>query len=239
MNTRFVEGNLLFEFGDRWTSLFRWDRHPEFTRGMAKTHGGKAVDFIGIYQARPFFIEVKDFREHARAPDKEPLEYEFELKVRATVAALFGLRWGDSGNCLKAFEALRASHMPSLVLWHEEAQPARRKGPAAESDSRAAAAMLTDKIKKNMNWIEARTIVTSSSDHNYRLAVPDVEVTSLPSGRKKKAEEVVETLEARGKSVPNEVRWQIEDCLDLADLDRLIERAGKVSHASKLLSDRA
>jgi hypothetical protein len=182
MSRRFVEGNLLFEFGERWTTLFRWDRHPDYLGGMGKTHGGKGVDFVGILDERvPYLIEVKDFRYHMRDPEKISPQHEFELKIRATVAALVGVRWQEPPReCVVAFEALRASRRPRLVLWQEDARPGHGGGPQAARLGGSSAAVLTDQIKKNMTWLDADTIVTSSADDEYHKAVPGSRCQALP-----------------------------------------------------------
>lgn len=237
MSARFVEGNLLFKFGDRWTTLFRWDRHIDFINGMARTHEGKAVDFVGVFDRRvPFLIEVKDFRLHARNEGKIRIEHEFEMKVRATVAALLGTRWQEPpAECVAAFEAFRASRKPRLVLWHEDAPPERRDAPQAARLGGSGAGLLRDLIKQNMSWLDAETIVTSLAGGH---SLPDVEVESLPPGRKRKAEDVVAILEGRRMRVPQEVRWQIDDCETEDELDSLIQRAVTVLDPWRLFSHR-
>ena len=131
MSARFVEGNLLFEFGALWTKVFRWDRHPAYLDGMGRSHEGKAVDFIGILEDRlPYFIEVKDYRGHTRVDSKGPLEHEFELKFRGTAAALLGAHCREKKDeeCIRVFEALIKSQKPWLVLWLEENGPAQKGG---------------------------------------------------------------------------------------------------------------
>src|SRR5215213_1393684 len=122
--TELIEGNLLFDFDERWTLLSHWDRHDAYHRGIRRCEAGKAVDFIGVLDGKlPFLIEVKDFRIFERNPTKIPLAKEFERKVRDTVAALAGAHCHDrAGDCVQIFQALMKTREPRLVLWHETAQ---------------------------------------------------------------------------------------------------------------------
>lgn len=238
MTKRFVEGNLLFKFDDdRWKPLFRWDKHAEYRNGMKDaTWRGKAVDFVGVLDRKvPFLIEVKDFRDHARNEDKMSIEHEFELKVRSTVAALFGLhRRKPRSECAEAFEALRSKEQVRLVLWQEGAleRPRHHRSTPSGGDF---AGTLSDRLKRTMRWLDADTIVMSSSSNYRRFGL---EVDNLPPSRKQKAEEVVAILKERALEVPPDIGDRIEGIEREDELDALIERARTVRVAWKLFSDR-
>lgn len=239
MNPPMVEGNLLFEFGDDWTHLIRWDRHAAYLNGMKKSHEGKAVDFIGVYKAKtPYFIEVKDYRHRSRAPEKGPLERELELKVRCTAAALLGARCREQHEeCVLVFEAVVAARKPLLVLWLEETPPERTPGPTVSRHRETRAAVLRDRIRQNVAWFEAETIVTSIAD-SYQTVVPDVRVKSLEPARTTMVEDILTTLEKRQVRVPERLEWRIRDCLDSTELAALAERARHVSDPWKLFKSR-
>jgi hypothetical protein len=242
MSGRFVEGNLLFEFDEaRWTTLLRWDRHLDFLNGMKHAEHGKAVDFVGILDGKvPFLIEVKDYREHSRGPEKSlnPQD-EFELKIRSTVAALFGLRWQEApGGAIAVFKKLHDSRRPRLVLWQEDAQPQPRDVSRAARLAGSSAGVLRDQIKKKLRWLDAETIVTSCEERNYPTVVPGLVVKKLPPERKQKAEELVEILKGLNKTISQELRWKIDDCETEAQLDDLIARAPTVRDPWNLFKHR-
>lgn len=242
MTKRFVEGNLLFEFdGARWTTLLRWDRHPDYLNRINGTYRGKAVDFVGILDDKvPFLIEVKDFREHARDPEKTlSPQQEFELKIRTTVAGLFGLRrQRPPGESVVVFKALHDYWKPRLVLWQEDAPPRPRDVSRAVRLAGSSAGVLRDQIKKQLRWLEADTFVTSSVEGDYPTVVPGLVVKKLPPERKQKAEELVEILQGLNKTISQELRWKIDDCETEAELDDLIARAPTVRDPWNLFKHR-
>jgi len=62
--TRIEEGDLAFDFGDRWR-VFKLDEHRDYRERVGKLEGTKAVDFLGVLDERELYlIEVKDFRGH-------------------------------------------------------------------------------------------------------------------------------------------------------------------------------
>jgi hypothetical protein len=233
VSTRFVERNLLFEFGDRWT-IFRWDTHPAYVKGMKESHKGKAVDFIGILDSRePFLIEATEHYEEEPSTCNEPPEIEFEKKVRCTVAALVGARCrGGPDDCVHFFNALIASRKPNAVLWLEE-PPLGGMSYVVQQHLEASAGIMRDLIQKKMPWLKANTIVTNTF-LEYQNDLPDLIVKRLPFERKKTVDAIIKKLSKRGVVLPEHLDRRIRTCLDQAELDRMLQRADHVRVASKL-----
>ena len=58
--TRIEEGDLVFEFGEKW-QVFKLDEHRDYRERIAKIDETKAVDFVGIFNNEIlYFIEVTD-----------------------------------------------------------------------------------------------------------------------------------------------------------------------------------
>ncbi len=91
-NQVFEEGALRFSFGERWR-VEKYDEHRDYRRKIGKLEGTRAVDFVGLHDARSLFlIEVKDFR-GSRIENKDRLASgelisEIGHKARDTIAGL-------------------------------------------------------------------------------------------------------------------------------------------------------
>jgi hypothetical protein len=205
---------------------------------MKRSHNGKAVDFIGILDGRePFLIEATEHYEGEPITCDEPPEIEFEKKIRCTVAALVGAQCrGGPEDCVHFFKALIASRKPSAVLWHEE-PPLGGMSRAAQQHLEVSAGILRDLIQKKMPWLKANTIVTNTF-LEYQNDLPDLVVRRLPLERKKAVDRIIKKLSERGVALPEHLERRIRTCLDQAELDQMLERAGHVRVASKLFSPR-
>ncbi len=220
-----IEGNLLFEFGNRWSEVSHWDRHDAFLHGMHYSRAGKAVDFIGILDGKvPFLIEVKDFRICPRNPAKPPLSEEFECKVRDTVAALAGAHCHDRNpDCIQVFKTLFDQRKARVVLWHEP-----HRAPTSSRHAQADAGILVTEINGHLRWIRAATSVTYLAD-DYPSALPDVKVSDLGPARQDRLRTLYANLEARNLTLEGKARWRIEDTRDLRKLDTYINRSQTVN----------
>jgi hypothetical protein len=218
--TDFIEGNLLFEFDERWTPVLHWDRHDAYHKGIRRCEAGKAVDFIGVFDNKlPFLIEVKDFRIFERNRDKIPLPMEFERKVRDTVAALAGTHChGRHGDCVQIFKTLMDTREPQLVLWHETTDT---HSPTHKSNN----GVLLDKIKAQLGWIRSAPHVTSRI---YGGDIPGLKVTDLGPQRQHRLNELLTTIEARieGRQFRRDERaiWKIQDTREIGRLDTYFTR---------------
>lgn len=234
--TELIEGNLLFEFDERWTHLSHWDRHDAYRRGICRCEAGKAVDFIGILDNKlPFLIEVKDFRIFERNPDKIPLAREFERKVRDTIAALAGTHCHrQPEDCTQIFQALMKTREPHLVLWHEAADtyfPTHRSGNGV---------LLRD-IKSQLQWIRSAPHVTSRAIGGNEI--PGLKVTDLGPQRQRRLNELLEAIEDRIER-DNLIRdqkaiWKILDTRETGKLDTYLTRvrAAKTKDLWKVLKN--
>jgi hypothetical protein len=169
------EGRLRFVFDDDWRVL-KWDRHPAYVGGIHKLQGTKAVDFVGMHQSRPWFIEVTDFRGH-RIETKQQLDSgqlvdEVVCKVRDTLA---GLVWA-SGRALHddvllvqiAGRLVNRSEKVPVVVWLEEDRPV---DPTLRS-------ALKREIGRRLHWINP-TVMVLSRALAEQGPVPGLSVTGL------------------------------------------------------------
>lgn len=174
MTTTFDERDLRFAFDDDWI-VVKWDDHHAFKDGLQRFQGTKAVDFLGLLRSEPWFIEVKDFREH-RIENKARLSSgdlarEVACKVRDTLASL---AWAcgrlelDQTQVREMLRALmnRESKVP-VVLWLEEDRPA----PPAHLSA------LGEAIKREIQWINPKVIVMSRA---AKKPLPGLAVTGVP-----------------------------------------------------------
>lgn len=172
----FTEGSLVFRFGEGW-AVEKYDAHTDYTGGIGRLQGTKAVDFVGLYSGRRddgafrqlHFIEVKDFRGYRvqnrqRIRDGE-LAVEVAAKVRDTIAGLvaahrgtFGReRWATYVKAALDDEPIRVS------LWLEEDDPAARAMPAPPSPA------LIDDLKRQLSWLGARVLVLNRATASGRV----------------------------------------------------------------------
>jgi len=223
----FIEGNLLFEFSERWSELSHWDRHDAYLHGMHYSRAGKAVDFIGILDGKvPFFIEVKDFRISPRNRAKPPLAEEFECKVRDTVAALTGAHCKDRDpDCAKIFKTLLTTRKPNVVLWHEP-----HRAPNSQKSAQADAGILVAEIRGHLRWIPTAPSVTYLAD-NYNISLPGVRVSDLGPVRRDRLRALYQSIEDRSPvlTLEEKARWQIESTRDIQTLETYIARCQTAS----------
>lgn len=167
------EGKLRFTFDDGW-KILKWDEHGAYQDGLQRFSGTKAVDFFGLYNGAPHFLEVKDFRQR-RIENKErmntgELAKEIACKVRDTLA---GMSWACGREPLDRRELseflkplmIRAEKIP-VVLWLEED---RLPTPAVAS-------ALGEAIRRELLWLNPKVRVTSRA----LAPIPGLTVTSLP-----------------------------------------------------------
>jgi hypothetical protein len=167
------EGKLRFTFDDDW-KILKWDDHGAYHDGLRRFNETKAVDFFGLYQGAPHFIEVKDFRQH-RIENKERLSTgdlarEVACKVRDTLA---GMSWACRREPLDQRELSaflkplvnRVEKVP-VVLWLEEDR----------APSPAIASALGEGIRQELLWLNPKVRVTSRA----LAPVAGLVVTSLP-----------------------------------------------------------
>jgi hypothetical protein len=167
------EGKLRFTFDEGW-KILKWDAHGAYQEGLQRFSGTKAVDFFGLYNGAPYFLEVKDFRQH-RIENKDRLRTdglakEVACKVRDTLA---GMSWSCGREPLVRRELSeflkplinRVEKVP-VVLWLEEDRP----------PSPAFASAIGEAIRQELLWLNPKVRVTSR-----KLApIPGLTVMSLP-----------------------------------------------------------
>ncbi len=176
MTVEIDEARLRFAFDADWRVL-KWDRHPAYAEGIQRLPGTKAVDFVGLHQSKPWFIEVTDFRGH-RIETKHQvtsgqLVDEVVCKVRDTLAGLVYAcgRTPDHEHILSqlVFPLVNRSEKVPVVVWME----GDRLPDAAERSN------LKHAIERRLRWLNSKVLVTCRTlAENDPL--PGLSVTSLP-----------------------------------------------------------
>jgi hypothetical protein len=165
-----IESRLEFRFDDSWLHMCKWDDSPAFQEGLKKLQTSAAVDFVGLHGSEPYFIEVKNFRDHRIANKRRLTSGELVAEVADKVRdSLAGLVWAMERRCQTPDLAALVRHVFAarskckVVLWLEEDPQPR---PADRS-------MLAEAIKRRLRWLEPHVAVISRRDP----ALPGIEVT--------------------------------------------------------------
>ncbi|MEZ4299362.1 MAG: hypothetical protein R3B70_30710 [Polyangiaceae bacterium] len=240
MTFRLVEGDLCFDFDDRWKPILAWDRHVAYRRGIHAIDGSRAVDIVGVYRGRTlYFIEVKDYRVHTRTKPIDPRR-ELDSKVRNTVAGLVGAsrRPEHADECRPLVRALCDLQVPlHIVFWYETPTPPKCLPPNADKRERVGLLFAGRSTDRDAKWLNARVLSTRRTAE-YQDVLPGLVVTSLARKRRRTAEKILEILQERRISFSEEIRRRIEDCLDERDLERWRERSKVVASAVELFDAR-
>ncbi len=177
--------NQRFEFGDQWSTAFKYDDTAFYRREAIKLQGdvdgvpqcSKAVDVVGLHELSGLLIlEAKDFRGH-RIDNKPRIEskvaVEVAIKVRDTIAALVGAsrKPVDEFPSEVLVAALQRGRDVTVVLWLED--DAFRHADRAKQMLSA----LNGVLKSKLAWLKVRTFVLSS---NVANRLPDLVVSNLP-----------------------------------------------------------
>jgi hypothetical protein len=177
--TTIVEGHLELEFDDTWV-VVKWDDHRAFRAGIGtlcgpisgagkqRDEGTKAVDILGVREARLYLIELKDFRGHRieskqRQIDELPLE--IGLKVRDSLAGMIGAAiFADEPTSpfVLGLTCLGRLVQPRVVaLITEDANPAwNHPGKRA-----AVAHERLQNLKRRLRWLTTKVSVLSPLDN--------------------------------------------------------------------------
>jgi hypothetical protein len=239
MIQKVVEGNLQFEFDERWRApLLEWDKHAAYQRGIKEADNCKAVDFIGIYENRLVcLIEVKDYRIHRRTKT-EDLQTELVFKVRDTIAGLVGSgRRGEHAELCKPYlETILKPHKLTVVLWIE--QPSQSDAASARSQRYlvGTGAMLRED-KSLFRWLYARVLYVSQAVR-YETVLPGLKVSNLPRKLGELVAEILKTMKDRGISVDPTSHRRIMEHTEITDLEGWLERAATVSTVAELFGGR-
>jgi hypothetical protein len=174
---RFEEESLRFEFGANWQdSIIKFDDHPDYHSvkdGLEQTRG---VDFVGVFRAELYFIEVKDFRgyriQNKQRLTKGELMVEVGQKVRDSVACVIGVSRTSSERekwqTYKQFLCQETGRV-RIILWLEQDQ--------SRPDEVVKHGVLRNDLKRRLKWLGVRINVYSLQELQESL---DLQVSSLP-----------------------------------------------------------
>jgi hypothetical protein len=229
-----IEGDLSFEFDENWKAILQWDKHPAYQNGIKQLDRSKAVDIIGMCADDSIvFFEIKDYRFSNR---EKPISLwiELELKVRNTVAGLFGAgrRPQYASDCAPILKSLLKPHELKLVFWIEQPR-ASGKLDVLRKRHVVAAGTAMKKVVEYVKWLDAR-VIHVSQEEDYARLVPGLKVVNLSRKRRQLAEAIVQTLQTRGVDLDEAVRDRISRHLVIRDLEKWLERATEVSTVEEL-----
>jgi hypothetical protein len=187
VNATFVEGDLVFDFDQRWT-VVKWDEHPAY-RGhgaLGRAQGARAVDFVALLDGSSLWlIEVGDVRgrkrrisnRNARRSSSEPLEVELGTKGRDTLA---GLTWAHQRS-KESSELL--GHL--RVAWEKAPASRIRVVSWLEGVDAAQALALKEGAERRLGWLNPRCVVTNSDLRaSTEGSFPSVRVAFAPRHRR-------------------------------------------------------
>ena len=182
----FDEEHQRFAFDDQQWTVVKYDDHRDYRQKIAKLHGTKAVDFVGLHDGPDgvlYWIEVKDFRGY-RIPNKPRLSggelaAEVGQKVRDSIAGVIGAhltsgQWETWRPFAKAIS--RRDGRIQVLLWLEEDNVA---GPLGRRQN--AAQVQAQLLKKTLGWLTPRVFVVSQT---LGGCPPGLVVTDLPGAGK-------------------------------------------------------
>jgi hypothetical protein len=192
--TRFEEGDLVFEFGEKW-QVFKLDEHRDYRERIAKIDETKAVDFVGIFNNEIlYFIEVKDFRGHrvenrdrlfkAKLPscqlvngecqfDKGSLWLPIELaqKVRDSIACIIGnSNTSSESEFWLPYAKLICNQKIKVILWLEQDLP---NNPIERN--KVELSIRLKRFKQKLSWLTYNVLICNSN----KQGLPDVKVSNL------------------------------------------------------------
>jgi len=166
----FVEEYLQFSFYGQWTVL-KYDYENFYKEKVLRLVPTKAVDFIGILSPKNclFLIEVKDYRKKHPSATVDELANIIGAKCRDTIAGIMGAIHvtGDAKWDVFADRAVDKSIQIRIVFLYE-----RRDGA-----SKVHLTILTEAIKKKLDWLSQRVFVTSLDQ--IEDVVPGLKVKNL------------------------------------------------------------
>ena len=182
------ESDFRFELGDSWRYVERWDRRPEFIKGIqrvngtldGRTEGTKAVDFVGVRAGDVWLFEVKDFRN--RTPDWEKrfreIPLEISLKVRDTIAGILGSHHRNAAAAWAHDAVEKLATLTPMTIVVIIARPAHwRREPTAQLKMQNN--VLMKEIKRMLAWLTRRVYVIDPMSTSDVGALPEVVVSSL------------------------------------------------------------
>jgi hypothetical protein len=181
-----------FEFDDAW-SVVKWDESRWYLDGICKLNGeldgraegSKAVDAVGVRNDVPYLFEIKDFRGAAienKARQLEELPLEIGLKVRDTVAGLFGrvaqgkqddlpLRWVQAALQQDSFIRVVA------LIAEDAARPGEPEHKREIRKSERA-----NRLKQRLAWLTPRVLIGDPIRDTDLLPKLGIAAQSEPGG---------------------------------------------------------
>lgn len=177
------EGRLRFSFDEQSWQAFKIDEQSAYTNGIQKLQKTKVVDIVGVFDNENlYFMEMKDFREHAienrRRILSGDLTEEIALKVRDTIPCIISVSrnpiYADNPLWQQFKEKLcDTSTRIFVVAWVDFPKPTNLR-----QKQRANAGFNTKLLKKKLKWLNCKVIVASIEDY---LSIPNLEVSNLPA----------------------------------------------------------
>lgn len=159
---KFEESRMEFAVNDADITAIKFDETTFFEKHFKKLQTSKGIDFLIQDHVRNefFLIEVKNFRGAEHEPDtkkrlqigtKESVTFETALKIRDTISCIVGANRSVQEEQIKEFRNILKNESPIKVILLLE----------APSEKEALYKILTDDLKKQLSWLNVKTIVMS------------------------------------------------------------------------------
>jgi hypothetical protein len=167
-----TEKHLAFTF-EGWDFVLKWDKETAYVKGVGKTAGSKAVDFVALRSsADVLFLEVKDFRGvvFPKGKNRDELLTVVSAKVRDTIAGIVGASYtrDDTNEYRRLVAHWRDRRRIIVVFWLESDAISGPLPNVAELKRKAEIATLVDELKTKLAWLTKSVYVA-----NVRAPLPN------------------------------------------------------------------
>lgn len=172
MITTIREGRLQFQFGSRW-QIVKLDDHPAYRNRIAKLSGTKAVDILGILDARQIYLfEIKDFRQHRIENKDRSLPEEIGQKVLGTIGCIVGAHKANPFDIWHRYLQLleNAESNIYVIIWVE-----RSPEPSSILKQKVKRSMRAKNFKRQLGWLTQKVRVVDHKSHK----IEDLHVSNI------------------------------------------------------------
>lgn len=177
---RFEESRMEFLLDNEEIFAIKFDETTFFDKHYKKLQGSKGIDFL-IYdkvKQEYYLIEVKNFRGSEHEPDTkkrlqigtiESVTFETALKVRDTMSCIIGANRSEQEETISKFGNITKRDSPIKVILLLE----------APSDKTTNYKKLTDDLKKQLAWLNVKTLVVNKDKLQHSLKW--LKIKNMPS----------------------------------------------------------
>ena len=193
-NLKFDESRLKLVFNEQsWNSVIQFDEHIDYENIKKGVSGTKGIDFLGIFQNKIYFFEIKNFKDY-RIKNKDKLHNigdklmtEIAQKVRDSLACIISGKLNSTNDkelWSNFLSKIIDNKVIKVILWLEIDNIANSNNPIRQNNRRnrnsVNIAEYTRKLHSKLKWfIPKRANIKILNLNNYQNNL-DITVESLP-----------------------------------------------------------